>query len=277
MNRTATTGESEDGPVQVQAGDAEVHIDPTAGARLTSLRVFGHEVLMTSGIRGFPNGSFVMAPWAGRIRDGEARWEGQRRSFPPGEDGHALHGLVKDRAWRRIGETSWSVTVDEDEWFGPLEIRQHLDLRVDSLRLDLEVLPLEAETAPAPATVGWHPWFRREVGGTEVDLELPDAWLLERDEDGIATDRRIAVPAGPWDDAFTDLAGPVSLTWPGVLALEIASEAPVTVVFTERPDAVCVEPQSGPPDEVNGSPPPVTDEEPLHLTTTWSWRSLGPT
>lgn len=274
QTRTQTRSDSEDGPVTLRAGTAEARIDPRDGARLTSLRVAGHELLHTDPIRGSPGGSFVMAPWAGRIRDGDARWRGDRRSLPRDpEDGHALHGLVRRRVWRRIGETSWSVTVAGDEWFGPLEIRQHVQLRADALRLTLEVHALEPD-APAPATVGWHPWFRRHVAGSAVEVRLPGSGsLLERDADGIATDRRIPIPPGPWDDAFIGLDGPVSLVWPGLLELDVTSDAPVVVVFTERPDVVCVEPQSGPPDEVNDDPDPITSDHPLELTTTWSWRT----
>jgi aldose 1-epimerase len=274
VNRTETTSNSDDGPVELQAGDALVRVDPRQGARLTSLVVAGHELLFTDRIPGFPSGSFVMAPWAGRIRQADARWRGQRRSLRAHDDGHALHGLVKDRAWERRGETSWVVRVDEQEWFGPLEIHQHLHLRPDALELVLEVHALEAE-GPAPASVGWHPWFRREVGGSPVRLTLPEqASMLERDPDGIASDRRVPVPAEPWDDAFIELGGPITLTWPAVVELSITSDAPVVVVFTERPEVVCVEPQSGPPDEVNRDPDPVTPQRPLRLATTWSWRSL---
>jgi aldose 1-epimerase len=47
------------------------------------------------------------------------------------------------------------------------------------------------------------------------------------------------------------------------------------VVYTEPDHAVCVEPQSGPPDEVNIAPRLVTSEDPLRLTTSWRWRTLG--
>jgi hypothetical protein len=43
------------------------------------------------------------------------------------------------------------------------------------------------------------------------------------------------------------------------------------VVFTEPEHAMCVEPQSGPPDALTIEPRIVTPEEPLVVHTTWRW------
>ena len=43
--------------------------DPADGGRLSSFRVGDHELLLTHGKDVFHWGSFVMAPWVGRLRD----------------------------------------------------------------------------------------------------------------------------------------------------------------------------------------------------------------
>jgi aldose 1-epimerase len=43
-------------------------------------------------------------------------------------------------------------------------------------------------------------------------------------------------------------------------------------VYDEQQAAVCVEPQTGPPNGLNTHPHLVTLLEPLEATTTWSWR-----
>jgi aldose 1-epimerase len=43
------------------------------------------------------------------------------------------------------------------------------------------------------------------------------------------------------------------------------------VIYDERAHAWCVEPQSAPPDAVNGAADLVTPDEPLIATTTWTW------
>jgi aldose 1-epimerase len=46
------------------------------------------------------------------------------------------------------------------------------------------------------------------------------------------------------------------------------------VVYDEQREAVCVEPQTGPPNGLNTMPRQVTLLEPLEATTTWTWRRL---
>jgi aldose 1-epimerase len=64
------------------------------------------------------------------------------------------------------------------------------------------------------------------------------------------------------------------LTWPGALELVIASSCDHWVVYDEPADAVCVEPQTGPPDALNLGPAVVEPERPLVATMEWRWRRL---
>ena len=96
-----------------------------------------------------------------------------------------------------------------------------------------------------------------------------------RDADGITTARVVGPTPGPWDDCFTDLRQPPVLRWPGFLELTIESDCPDWVVFTVPDDALCVEPQTAPPDALNGSPQVVVPGEPLVAEMTWRWRSLA--
>ncbi len=253
--------------VSFEAGNVRVEVDPGNGCRLTSLRIRGHELLRTDGYAPFGSGCVVMAPWAGRIRRGQARWNGRLLTLEPWLDGHAIHGSVHSIPWERIADSEWEVAVP-GPWFGQARVRHELTLHDDRLDLRLEV---HADGEPVPATVGWHPWFRRNVAGSRLHLDVPAGWMLERDPDGIASDRRVAVPPGPWDDAFGAITWPVTITWAGVVVLTLDSDAPIAVVYTEAEDAVCVEPQSGPPDEVNRAARVVHPGDPLVLTTTWRW------
>jgi aldose 1-epimerase len=268
-------------PVVLSAGSVSVTVDPDDGARLCSLVVDGLELLHTDTGGGWTYGSFVMAPWAGRIRDGVAQGADRTLRFPrQDDDGHGLHGLVHSLPWTATGPTSWAIdlpraddrhlrdgTVTEPAWLDPLRIEQHVQLHPDRLELILEV----TAGTPVPVTVGWHPWFRRQLGGADARVELPASYMLTRDATGIATTERVEVPPAPWDDAFGGLHGPVAVQWGDVLRLELDHDGPVTVVFTGRDHAVCVEPQSGPPDEVNQRPRFVRPDEPLRLTSTWRW------
>lgn len=254
--------------MRLRAGDLSVTVDAEDGARLTSLRSRDDELLVTDGQRPWHTDGFVMAPWAGRIRDAVASWGGTERTLTTTDAPHALHGVVHDRPWTPVAASddgtsaAWRREVTADEWFAPLVITSRVSLTPDAL--DLELIA-EAPRAPAPATIGWHPWFRRQVAGHALTLGLPPAACLLRDAAGIATTTRVPVPDGPLDDALVDLAGPVALRWEDQLAVTVTSDAPVTVVYTAHPQGVCVEPQSGPPNEVNTAPHVVSPGQPLRL------------
>lgn len=122
------------------------------------------------------------------------------------------------------------------------------------------------------------PWFNRSLGGTDaqdVRLDFTAAWQEERGDDHLPTGKRVDPRPGPWDDCFGMPDGvDVTLTWPGQLELKVTSREEWVVVYDEQFEAVCVEPQTGPPNGLNTHPRLVTPLEPLEATTTWTWRRL---
>ena len=55
----------------------------------------------------------------------------------------------------------------------------------------------------------------------------------------------------PWDDAFTGVRGVPAVLYEDVLRIDIESDAPWWVVYTEDSEGICIEPQSAPPDAAN--------------------------
>ena len=94
--------------------------------------------------------------------------------------------------------------------------------------------------------------------------------MCERGPDGLPTGRLVSVPDGPLDDCLTDLAGPPVLRWPGGPTLTLTSSFDHWVVYTEPTHALCVEPQSGPPDAFHHEPTVVRPGHPLR-----GWAHLG--
>jgi galactose mutarotase-like enzyme len=140
-----------------------------------------------------------------------------------------------------------------------------------------QVIEVHAEVEPMPVAVGWHPWFRRHLGmGGAVEIDLAAGAMAEREGEGIPSGRWLRPPPpGPWDDCFTELARPPVVRWPGALELEIESTCEHVVVFDQLDRGVCVEPQTDPPDVLNGAPRVVEPGAPLVATTTWRWRTPG--
>ncbi|MBU7597510.1 aldose 1-epimerase [Streptomyces sp. P38-E01] len=268
--------------VRLTAGDAELLLRPSEGCRTASLRVGGKELLL----QGLEYGSFVMAPWCGRTARGRFRNGADLHQLPLNDGEHALHGLVHDRPWRtvRADERSAAFVCElGDPWPWAATVNQVVELDEDGSGVAY-TLSVETYDNSFPAQAGWHPWFRRNLGlgGRDVQLDFAPAWREERGPDHIPTGHRLDEAAlatedagtGRWDDCFGMPDGvDATLTWPDELELRITSRAEWVVVYDKPDDAVCVEPQSGPPNGLNTHPQLITPIAPLELGCRWSWRT----
>ncbi|MCX4549850.1 aldose 1-epimerase [Streptomyces sp. NBC_01387] len=258
--------------VRLVAGDVELTVSPENGCRIRSLRIGGTELLR----QGAKFGCFPMVPWCGRTRNGLFSNGGEPHQLPLNSPPHAIHGTGRNTAWRtaRTSEAAAVFTYDlADPWPYTGRVTQTFELAEDSLTLAFGV---ETYDDSFPAQAGWHPWFNRNLGtGEDVRIDFEPAWQEERGDDHLPTGKRIDPLPGPWDDCFGMPDGvDVTLTWPGQLELKVQSRDEWVVVYDEQQEAVCVEPQSGPPNGLNTLPRLVTPIDPLEIATTWSWRRL---
>jgi aldose 1-epimerase len=260
----------------LEAGDARAIVLPGDGGRLGSISVGGTELLVARDPRGpMLWGSYPMAPWAGRIRRGRFSFAGEERTLPITMPPHAIHGVVYDRPWTVVGDHEIAIDLD-GRWPFRGRVTQRFALGEDGLEVSMT---LEARE-PQPVVLGWHPWFRRVLaeGAAPVRLSFEPRAMAARDGEGIPTGELVPPPPGPWDDAFTGLAADPVLEWPGQLRLEISSTCRWWVVYDMPPHAVCVEPQSAPPDAANGAldavggaPDVVTPGRPTTRVMRWRW------
>lgn len=269
----------------ISAGPAEAVLDPASGGRIAALRVDGLDVLVTDGPGPLAWGCYPMAPWAGRIRDGVLRWRGEEHRFPAHLlPPHAIHGTLLESAWEVVDVGGAEATLAADlvqPWpYGGRAVHR-VSLAPDALHAELEI---HAGERPMPVTVGWHPWFPRVLRGPDgspvggrVEVDLPAGGMLRRGTDGIPTGEIVRpIPPEPWDDCFVDLVRQPAVRWPGALEVTVASDARYWVVFTEREEGVCVEPQSGPPNGLNTADHDVVEPGvPLVAAMRMTWRRLA--
>jgi len=274
--------------VVMRAGDVRLLVDQRQGGRMTSLRIDEREVFLTEGWGPIEWGCYPMAPFAGRIRDGRFVFRGREVQLPRNLPPHAIHGTVFERSWAVTSQADEHVVLTADlgpGWPFRGRVTQSIRLRPGGLEA---ILTLDADE-PMPAALGWHPWFRRHLAqsrdGTpttsaEVELVVDARAMFERGADGLPTGALVPVHARPWDDAFTDVRASPLVRWPGALEIELSSSASVWVVYDERAQGVCVEPQTAPPDAINlataaGQEPDVADADlPMNVSMAWRWRDL---
>ena len=263
--------------LHLESGPTRVAIDVERGGRLASIVVDdGLELLVTAADSAMDWGCYVMAPFAGRIRDGRFRFNGEDHQLPRNMAPHAIHGTVFDRPWTvedRERDRALLVCDLGGTWPFPGRVAHQVTVEDDRVELRIEV---GAEDEPFPASCGWHPWWRRRLsrgGPLEIDVDAQSMWI--RGEDGIPTgELRTPPPPGPYDDCMTDLQRPPVLRWDGALELTVESSCDDLVVFDLPTHAICVEPQTGPPDALRLTPVVVEPGWPLVAEATFHWQAL---
>jgi aldose 1-epimerase len=99
--------------------------------------------------------------------------------------------------------------------------------------------------------------------------------MYARGADHLPTGALVERPDGPYDDTFPLPGGEVGLHWPDALSARCRTDCGHVVVFDERPGAVCVEPQTGPPDWINRHPRTVAPGAPVVARATWTFVPLA--
>ena len=242
--------------LRLESDDASVVL-ATAGGRVASLRVRGEE-LLAAPAGDAPRllwGCYPMVPWAGRLRHGRFSFAGRDHQMPCDLPPHAIHGTGHHSEWEVVdaATTRDSATMRlelREPWpFGGW-VEHRASLRGPILTLTLALHAVQS----MPVVLGWHPCFRRQVAGREASLSFEPGFVWTRDADGIPNGARAPVPPRPWDDCFGDVAAPPVVSWPGFGSVTIRSPLTSWVVYDERTDVVCVEPQTQPPDAFNHAP-----------------------
>ena len=246
--------------------------NPADGGRLISFLVGDHELLVAQGKDVFHSGSFVMAPWVGRLRGARLDYGDAQYHFTANSGPHALHGLVTDRPWQVTGDGELSIELG-DPWPWPCRVVQRTQLRGRRATFRIEVHAREA----MPAAVGWHPWFVRRLAGTpksaELELDAEPGLMWANDSTGLPSGKLTAPAPRPWDYCFRELRADPIVRWPGELELTVSSDCKDWIIYDMEDAGVCVEPWTAPPNSLNlPKPRIVTRDAPLVASMTWTWR-----
>ena len=230
-----------------------VAIAPHAGGRIAQIIYEGVAWLASyseANAAAIAWGSYPMLPWAGRIRRGHFRFNGQTYQLPINLGTHAIHGVGFALPWQvtthtaTLAELTLALPTDERWPFGGTA-HQRITTEGRTLRLELAITA-GVQAMPKPV-LGWHPWFPRPDA---IDFQ-PDA-AYPRDAEGVAVRPLQPPPPGPWDDCFINTRS-VSLHRAGQ-TLRLTSDCDHWVVYDEPTQTTCVEPQSGPPNAFNLEP-----------------------
>lgn len=233
----------------IDDAEFQIAIDLDQGGRIASLK--WRDMEFATPFRGEIHtwGWYSMAPWAGRIRDGIIRnSSGKEFQLPVTIDPpHALHGFGFVSSWQEIGPGRSLLHLPAP--YGGATVEQRIEVLDDAVRWSLEYEPGDCDL---PFWLGIHPWFPRDLGhGGSAEIEFLAELMLERDGEGLPSGNLIPPSKQPWDDAFTQIRGVPAVVWEDTARIDIECDAPWWVVYTEDADAICIEPQTAPPDAAN--------------------------
>ena len=274
--------------MDIRSGEQQLVFDTALGGRAISWNYQGMELLGSSGTDPVEFGFYPMLPWAGRLADNSVSV-----NFVSGESiqqeinyhGWAIHGLSFNNPL-----ASWHVQVDDtsttfvavqriSRWMEALEATFTWTIDEHSLNTIIEVKPISV--TPSRVVAGWHPWFRKSLGiGSPAVLKINDAKLLTK-VDSLPTGDLVDfdVALGPFDDALIVPSKTVVIEWPEALELRITHSHEWFVIYDGDEDLICVEPQTGAPNALNGafsdSALLCSRSEPVRMTTRWELQSLS--
>lgn len=240
-------------------------IDVLRGARLSSLRVHARErlVTFTKGAHTTGWGAYPMVPFAGRVRNGRFSHEGTAYQLPLNFGEHAIHGTVFDVSWSTIEQSATHavlVTSLGHRW--PFVGSVKHEVRVDPIERSVTcTLTVHTASPSMPAQVGWHPWFVRPA-----TLRVDFTEMYVRDDNYIPDGRRVTPPVGPWDDCFIGARRTPMVEFDDGMCLHIESDCDHWVVYDMPAHALCVEPQSGPPNGFSLAPYVIDQHSSLQRT-----------
>jgi len=235
--------------LEIIGDEISLIVDLEQGSRISSLTWRGLEFVVQPRPSLMDWGWYAMVPWAGRVKNGLIKdSSGREFTLPTNwEPPHAEHGYGFYSPWEKTSPTSSRFEMPSPYY--PAVAQQRFELHENSLRWTLEY---EANGCDIPAWLGFHPWFVRQLAiGDSAELEFEADRMLVKGSDVMPTGEYSPPKPPPWDDAFTDFKKLPSITWPGAAKVDLISQAPWWVIYTEDKAGICVEPQSAPPDAAN--------------------------
>ena len=235
--------------LNIDGDQISIAIDLDQGARLASVQWQDMQFAVPFRGQDLTWGWFSMAPFAGRIKDGIIKdSKGNKHQLPNNFDPpHALIGYGAQSSWEDIGGGRQHLELPSP--FNGATVTQSYEILDNAIRWSLEY---EANDCDLPVTLGFHPWFAREIGkGDSAELLFAANKMFKRGDDYLPTSEIISPTQPPWDDTFMEIKGVPEIIWPGAARLTMECDTPYWMVYSQDDEGICIEPVTAPPDAQN--------------------------
>lgn len=188
---------------QLQNAHWQVGILPETGASIAygRIRYSGNwlDILRPTDEANYGNSSksssFIMLPWANRIKDAKFSFEGktyQLEATP--DDGTARHGDVRKRPWQvdEADEDHIRLSVQVPDANFPFPFSAQVEYRLDDTDFIWSLRLKNESQQSMPGGFGFHPYFVRTDGDNTPQLQIPCQQYFEL-TNSLATDAPIPI------------------------------------------------------------------------------------
>jgi aldose 1-epimerase len=187
----ALRGESRVMPaIHLQSGLAQLVLRPDLGASIESLQL-GDVAIMHCGAtaqggaltHAKDSASYPLLPYSNRLAHAQLVWAGQHYALAPNfaPEVHAIHGVAWRRAWAVAEQgaaharCTLSHMADED-W--PFAFEAWQSFALTDKRLIMTIGMTNRAATPAPAGMGWHPFFTKRAG-SHISFAAAGRWEMD--------------------------------------------------------------------------------------------------
>ncbi|MFG6082612.1 hypothetical protein ACEUZ9_003261 [Paracoccus litorisediminis] len=237
----------------IESGELRMVLRPAWGGRVLSLTLGDRPILMPlQGAAGVfdpqiwpKGGAYPLLPFHNRIPQGRFTWNGREVNLPlhPQEPA-TVHGHGHQRVWQATAHDASSVVLELAEagqgaWPWPFTATQRFT--VTKRRVDVQLSITNRADEPAPAGLGWHPFFAK---CRAIRSDAAREWPMGAD----------LLPIGGWRAAASDGAATrylsdwsrAELVLENGLAVTLTASAALSHLVIHDPAGAysCVEPVS---------------------------------
>ena len=261
--------------IEIASGNHRLIIDSNSGGKATQWFVRDLQILGEKGEHPLLGGWYLMAPWAGRIKDNKIIYKSKQYPQEINFETFAIHGTVAFTAGKVLNQSETSVEIlheTNDSWPVKMKILQKWMITKNYVSSSAKI---SCDKGEFPAELGWHPWFKRHLNRGQraiYAIEATSQYVKDKNSFTLNETKPIAIP--PFDDAFHVPTGKGFIEWPNALRIDFTSNVDTFVIYDELEDLFCVEPQTGPPDAINHPKHLVSPQNPLEASVKWEVISL---
>lgn len=176
--------------VELRSGAMRCEIAPGLGGSVAGLWRGDEPVLRSTAAAALTSsrlaGCYPLVPFSNRVAQAKIEWQGTLYPLVrnAGEEPHAIHGIGWQRPWEVLEQSDAMAMLSYEHrpdaaWPFAFDASQTFLLRGNALECTLALTNQSPQ--PAPAGLGWHPYFPKREG-SRIDFAATGRWEMGPDK-----------------------------------------------------------------------------------------------